>query len=320
VNALAADLRARFAAVPEVAPERDFDPNQPRDPTGKWGFGGGPPGAFKPGKKPKADLTDAEYEAHTEMIEQRTNSALEEGLATDHVHTTVGLGGTGEWGAHWSFDRAQQHKEIVNDLYAKAENVPNEGHAVVAGGLGGSGKSTVLKTRLDPKDYLTLNPDDIKEEMISRGMAPEVEGLSPMESAALIHEESSHIANLLAKRAYADKKNVIWDITMSSSGSVKRRMQEMRVAGYDDMQVVFVDIPVETSVDRALARHRRGMERYRRGEGNGGRYVPPWIIRGNASAISSSANRDVFDDLRRDFDGWSLYDNSGTAPQKIAEG
>ena len=36
-----------------------------------------------------------------------------------------------------------------------------------------------------------------------RGLVPQVEGVSPMEAAPLIHEESSHIANLLAKRAYA---------------------------------------------------------------------------------------------------------------------
>jgi hypothetical protein len=170
---------------------------------------------------------------------------------------------------------------------------------------------------INQRDYLTLNPDDVKEVMAERGMIPEIDGLSPMEASALIHEESSHITNLVGKRAYADRKNVIWDITMASRGSTERRINEMRAAGYDDLTAVFVDIPVETSVERALARHRRGMEAYLDGDGFGGRYVPPSIIRKNESSTTSSANREVFDALQTEFDTWSLYDNSGTAPTLI---
>ena len=314
MTALAEDLRARY---------RDYNPNQPRDPEGKWGYGlggkkkklldvggdGGGDGKYKP-------LTDDEYEAHTARIGTATTEALKDGRATDTeygIDVDKGI---------WEFERAKQHREIVNDLYAKASGVPTDGKAVVSGGLGGSGKSTVLRgpAQVDQSQYLTLNPDDVKEEMAARGMIPEIEGLSPMESATLIHEESSHIAGLLAKRAYAEKKNVIWDITMASRGSVERRIGEMRDAGYDDLSAVFVDIPVETSVQRAGARHRRGMEKYRKGEGYGGRYVPPAIIRKNESATTSSANREVFDALQPEFDRWSLYDNSGTAPRKLAEG
>jgi hypothetical protein len=68
--------------------------------------------------------------------------------------------------------------------------------------------------------------DDIKEVMAQKGMVPEVEGLSPMEAATLIHEESGLIANLLAKRLYREKKNIVWDITMSRRGSVEKRLGE----------------------------------------------------------------------------------------------
>lgn len=265
---------------------------------------------------PPAKLTDKEYQAHTAMVETRIGDALHNGAATDAqfgIDVDRGV---------WQAKRARIHKEIVNDLYGRADGVPSEGKVVVSGGLGGAGKSTVLKGHagVDTDKYLTLNPDDIKEEMAARGLIPKVEGLSPMESAALIHEESSHIASLLAKRAYADRKNVIWDITMASEGSVRRRIKELRAAGYDDMSAVFVDIPVETSVSRALARHRRGMEDYRAGKGPGGRYVPPAIIRKNKSSTASSANREVFEKLRAEFDRWSLYDNSGSAPKLVGTG
>lgn len=259
-------------------------------------------------------MTDAEYGEHTRLVEAKVAEALRGGKSTDAQHAIDVDRGI------WSPERAKIHGAIVEQLYEKAREVPSEGKAVIAGGLGGAGKSTVLgkHAHIDSSKYLTLNPDDMKEEIVNRGLAPTVEGLSPMESAALIHEESSHITNLLAKRAYADKKNVIWDITMASKKSTQRRVEEMRAAGYDDLTAVFVDIPVETSVTRALGRHRRGMEKYRNGIGFGGRYVPPALIRKNAVAGRSSANRVTFDGLHAEFDHWSLYDNSGSSPKLIS--
>ena len=131
-----------------------------------------------------------------------------------------------------------------------------------------------------------------------------------MECSALVHEESAQIARALASKAYADRKNVIWDITMSSKPSTARRIQQLRDAGYSTIEGVFVHIPVEKSVERAEARHRRGLEDYRNGEGLGGRYVPPEIIRANADPTWGSVNRRVFDELKPQFDRWRIYDNS----------
>lgn len=79
------------------------------------------------------------------------------------------------------------------------------------------------------------------------------------------------VAANLAKRAYADRKNVIWDITMSDLESAERRVDDLRAAGYGHLTVVFVDIPAEQSVQRALERYRAGMERHR--VGGAGRQV-----------------------------------------------
>jgi predicted ABC-type ATPase len=260
-----------------------------------------------------APLTDEQATARAEMVEQILGEKIARKQTSDAEFTLDPNHKV------WAPERAKKHKEIVDDLYARASGVPTDGKAVIAGGLGGSGKSTVLKgpANIDQSKYLTINPDDIKELMVERGMVPTVPGLSPMESSPLVHEESSHIANLLAQRAYADRKNVIWDITMSSRGSVERRIAEMRDNGYSDVGAVFVDIPVETSVARAMKRWRRGADQYRSGQGPGGRYVPPSIIRKNASSKSASANRDVFDELRDQFDEWSVYDNSGTGPVRV---
>jgi predicted ABC-type ATPase len=251
-------------------------------------------------------LTDREYTEHTERVEANLTAAILRGETTDVTHTT-----DAERTA-WRPDRAKHQQQIIDDLYSAAADVPEDGHAIIVGGLGGAGKSTTLDEHagIDRSNYLTINPDDIKESMANRGMIPPVKGLAPMERSALVHEESSEIATSLAARAYADRKNVIWDITMSSRSSATRRLQQLREAGYRNVQGIFVHIPVEKSVERAQARHRSGVDDYRNGEGLGGRYVPPAVIRANTDSTWGSVNRAVFEDLKPQFDSWKLYDNS----------
>jgi hypothetical protein len=183
---------------------------------------------------------------------------------------------------------------------------------VISGGLGGAGKGTVLAKHagIDTSKYLVIGPDRIKEQMARRGMIPEVDGLSPMERSVLVHEESSWIATNLANRAYAERKNVIWDITMSSFESAERRIDDLRAAGYSRLTGVFVDIPAEQSVQRALERYRAGMERYRSGEGQDGRYVPPNVILAQRTPEGQTVNRQVFETSKPRFDRWMVFDNS----------
>jgi hypothetical protein len=174
---------------------------------------------------------------------------------------------------------------------------------------------------IDLSRYLTINPDDVKEEMGKRGLIPDVAGLSPMEASDLVHEESSHIAKRVARRAIAEGRNVIWDITMSTQDSTEERIGDLHAAGYS-VTGVFVDIPVEVSVSRAEFRHRSGHEDYRAGIGLGGRYVPPEVIRSQGDDEWGSKNRKTFEAVRHRFDGWSRYDNSvnGRPPVLIETG
>lgn len=264
-------------------------------------------------------LTPEQLAAHTAHVEDAIRQAKADGLETDKMYSLDGKGKV------WDPERAKLHNEIVDEVWATAGNVPDEGKGLFSGGMGGSGKTTTLnnpKTGIDQSQYLTINPDDIKEIMAAKGMIPETPNapdLSPMEKVALIHEESSHIAGMLALRAYAEKKNVTWDITMASESSVQKRIDAMHAAGYTELKAVFVDIPVEGSVARAMGRYTAGLERYRNGVGAGGRYVPPDVIRENASTSFSSANRQNFESLRDQFDNWQVWDNSvdGRQPRLV---
>ncbi|MBC8093914.1 MAG: zeta toxin family protein, partial [Pseudonocardia sp.] len=284
-------------------------------PAGSWRMGdsANAPSADAPEELPT--LSDQEYEAYTEKLEATLAKAVADGLATDRLHTREGILPNGKPGIVWTPARAAVHREIVDEVWeANFASVPSEGKSLFSGGLGGSGKGTVLK--LLPGDvkanYATIDPDAFKEALAARGLVPAVEGMAPMEGASLIHEESSHLAGLIAARAMQERKNLIYDITMASEGSVTKKIAKLTEAGYAPPTVVFVDVPIETSVSRALSRHKNGLERYRNGIGHGGRYVPPAIIRSNATDREgyNSNNRVVFETLRSDLGAWALYDNS----------
>jgi len=251
-------------------------------------------------------LDDAEFDAHIDQVTVGLEAAKERGLETESLHTVDPERKV------WDFGRVERQNEIIGHLYSESADAPCDGQAVMAGGLGGAGKGTVLEKHagIDRARYLTLDPDRIKEEMASRRMIPEVEGLSPMECSPLVHEESSLVARGLAKRAYADGKNVIWDITMSSRESAERRIDDLRAAGYHHITGIFVDIPAETSVERAMNRYREGMELHRNGVGDGGRLVPPPVILAQRTPDGQTVNRQVFEALKPRFDRWMIFDNS----------
>jgi predicted kinase len=266
--------------------------------------------ASQAGDADSRPLSDAEYAEHVTEVRERLDKARADGLATDRQHTIDPAREV------WSGERESLQDSIIEDLYTRASDVPCERRAIMAGGLPGAGKSTILERHagIDLSQYLTINPDKIKEEMASRDMIPPVQGLSPMEASDLVHEESSYVARQLALRAQADGKNLIWDITMSSRASTERRIDELHSEGYVRIEGIFVDIPLEVSVARANGRHREGQDDYRTGEGLGGRLVPAEMIRAQADPEWGSRNRKTFEEVKHQFDAWRRFDNSGPAP------
>jgi predicted ABC-type ATPase len=226
-------------------------------------------------------------------------------LATDHANTTD------PDNKQWTAERNRIHGEIVRDLYNRAKAVPCEHKAIIAGGLPGAGKTTVLAEHagIDQSKYLTINPDEIKEVLASRNLIPDIEGLSPMEASDLAHEESSVIAKYLAHRAQAEGKNLIWDVTMSRLESTQERIDSLRESGYQQIDAIFVDIPIEVSIRRTQARHREGQESWQAGHGMGGRFVPPEIIRKQADPEWGSKNKKNFGDIKSCVNNWSVFDN-----------
>ena len=130
-----------------------------------------------------------------------------------------------------------------------------------------------------------------------------------MEASDLAHEESSVIAKHLAHRAQAEGKNLVWDITMSRLESTQERIDSLRESGYEQIDAIFVDIPIEVSIRRTQARHREGQESWQAGHGMGGRFVPPEIIRKQADSEWGSKNKKNFEDIKKCVNDWTVFDN-----------
>jgi hypothetical protein len=251
-------------------------------------------------------LTDKEWAEHVTEVRDTLDKARAAGLTTDRLYTID------PDRKEWNAERNRLQGSLIADLYERAQEVPCDRHAIIAGGLGGAGKTTVLREQagIDLSKYLTINPDDIKEEMARRGMIPEIDNLSPMEASDLAHEESSYIAKRLALRAMADGKNIIWDITMSSQESTEERVSNLRGAAYSQIDGMFVDIPPTLSITRTEIRHRKGHEQWRNDQGLGGRFVPPEVIDHQADLEWGSRNRRTYEAMKEKLDNWSIYDNS----------
>jgi 2'-5' RNA ligase/predicted ABC-type ATPase len=257
-------------------------------------------------------LSTAEFRERAHRAEEAVAKAIADGRSTvdsEMIDPSLGT---------WKPERARMHAEIVKSVLDKHKDVPRQRKAIVAGGLGGAGKTTVLAKHMGVNrgDYLTLNPDDIKEEMAARGMIPVIRGLSPMEASPLAHEEAGHIVDLIAAIAQHQGRNLIWDITMSSERTLKARLADLAQAGYTDVGGVFVHIPVQTAVDRARSRYIAGLEKWLRGEGLGGRLLPSSIIRAAERPGGSYVNREVWELLKQRFQWWQEWDNSGKQPKK----
>ena len=251
-------------------------------------------------------LTDKEWAEHVTEVRDTLDKARAAGLTTDCLYTID------PDHREWNAERNRLQGALIADLYERAWEVPCDHQAVIAGGLGGAGKTTVLREHagIDLSKYLIINPDDIKEEMARRGMIPDAGNLSPMEASDLAHEESSYIAKRLAVRAMADGKNIVWDITMSSQESTEERVRNLRDAAYSQVDGVFVDIPPALSIARTEIRHREGHEKWRVDQGLGGRFVPPEVIEHQADPEWGSRNRRTYETMKEKLDNWSIYDNS----------
>lgn len=202
---------------------------------------------------------------------------------------------------HWAPDRLPVHRQIVDKLMspevvkAAAPAAGEKPTLYILGGRGGSGKGwfTGKNGTVDASKAAYINNDDVKESL------PEYKGWN----ASLLHEEASHVGEVMEQYARDNKLNVIVDATLKSNTSLAKRIAQYKAAGYKISGHYMYASPA-TAAERALGRFVHGNEK------NGkGRFVAPEY------SLSSVSNEHTFDSHRNDMDYWEVYDNMGSSPK-----
>lgn len=266
---------------------------------------------FEPGDPRNGDPQLAARVANIEALQKQY---LDAGRATDvlYEHNPAYPG-------RYTRFREAVHKQVIRKRMAAAADVPNNREAVIFGGIPGAGKGYAASTLgpkalgFDPAKFMTVNPDDMKAALVA--VDPnDYQGLQPGETSPLLHEEGSRLAKDLAKEGMKQGKNILWDITMSSPGSVESRIKDLRAAGYE-VKFAFVQAPPMAAASRAVHRWLT--------PGAEGRYVSIDQYRDLARAEATTGktpNRATFDALKDSVDGWVLIDSSAGKPRVVGRG
>jgi Zeta toxin len=174
--------------------------------------------------------------------------------------------------------------------------------AVLAGGLRGADKvATLSRAGIDPSAYLPISVDRILAELAARSLIPVVSGLSPLDSADLVHTEAQHIGKRLAASSIADGRNLLLDITMGSKPSVESWLVNLGLARYT-VEILITPVSARDAARWASEEHQRGYHEYLSGRGPGGRYVPADSIRAAAAMAEILAASD-WDSILRNVAG-----------------
>ena len=181
-----------------------------------------------------------------------------------------------EVGQIWALERAKAHSEIAQQIAAKAVAVPSEGRAVLATGLPGPRKAAALKKAIDPARHATVSPDAIKEELARRGLVPEAEGLSPAERGALVHPRLGMSRIWRSPGWRLPARTWRWTSPVPARRLWARTWITWPAAG-TPVHGVHVHTPADAGA--AARAHRKGLESYRQGKGNGARLAPPDLVR-----------------------------------------
>lgn len=190
-------------------------------------------------------------------------------------------------------DGKQKHPGIMSaDRIKAAKPAPGQRPVFMAlGGRGGSGKNWFKNKMYDPKKFIVINADDVKEQL------PEYEGWN----AAQVHEESSELTGTLMDFAMAMGLNIVYDATMKSTKSSLDRVKDFKSRGYE-IHAHYMHLPRQEAAKRAVGRFISKTMRY----------VPPSVV------LENKDNEKTFDEVRKLADRWSFHDNNvGKGKQPI---
>lgn len=215
----------------------------------------------------------------------------------------------------WLETRVQLHNDIIAAHFADRVPPPvGEKSAFLTAGGGASGKSSMKfnykgsEVDLDflekQGDVIFIDADRIKK------MIPEYKKMTEAGDAYAangVHEESSAIARMIAKRARAEGYSIVIDST-GSSGRFLQNVQDFIDEGYKT-QVSMVSIPTNTAIVRSIQRAEKV------GGASEGRFISVTTLK----AAHRQASLQLIKWQHMKGLQWRVYDNSGAEIKLVAE-
>lgn len=219
----------------------------------------------------------------------------------------------------YSAERRRVHRAVMREyLRIQADGKtpvnarPKPGYhprLLILGGRGGSGKSGIagMQGGYVENDVLLVDADRVKG-LLGKYGKPPYEGWN----SALFHEESSYVAERIARHGVAMGYNVVFDATLKSGPTNKsekvfaEKLIEAAAKRGHRVDGAFM------STTRAKAQ-RQSMSRWLGGlrKGGAGRLVPPDVI------LENTDNEANFDALTPKLDNWIIVDNNGSASDRM---
>jgi predicted ABC-type ATPase len=201
--------------------------------------------------------------------------------------------------------RARLHRQIEDRYFEGKRPVPEGERPTVylMGGGPASGKSVAIKSGAVklPERAVTEDGDDIKTQLpeMQSGVEHGVRHVS-----ALVHEESSDVADSVTRRALEGGYDLVVDGTGNKTvDNVRRKIQKFRASGH---RVVanYITVPTEMAIERADKRGERT-----------GRFMPHEALRQIHASVSKLVPLAIEEGL---FDEFNLYDTSGGKAVRVA--
>lgn len=182
--------------------------------------------------------------------------------------------------------RVRLHAALVEEFRAENTEIGIGGLAAVAtAGPPAVGKSTRLATLGYDTSWRRIDPDEFKTRLIEHDLRTgklalpvDVAGISlsdglgvmPLELAGLYHRESAVVADKAQVASLEAGENFIIEGTLAWDKLADQVVRDLTHHGYQNLDVVLVEVPLPVALDRALGRWWPSRER----GGLGGRFTP----------------------------------------------
>jgi predicted kinase len=157
-------------------------------------------------------------------------------------------------------------------------------------GIPGSGKTTILKRFAEENKYTYICPDDIREELAGDA------------SDQSKDRDVWGVANARLRESYDKGNTIVFDATFADKFYRKMFLDGLREHGVNNIQALYVDIPLETALERNSQRDRQVPEVIIKKMNQSLMDVPPKIEEGIDSLLVIDQNARIIRSETKDYE------------------